>query len=288
MLTWIIIIIICLVYLRLAANAQFIVSKFRHDNVVVYGKKRKGKDLLFQLVIYLRGKSYQSNITYGGKYIHVDIADISLSPNTYENMLHGNITKLKKQHYREKRDTYFSDTGVHLPSQYNHILNKIYPSLPLEYSLEGHLYDANIHVNYNGAFTRVWDKIREQAGEYFRPLMTVKMPLALYIHVRYYAEQQAASYNVLPFQKGLLAGSAVRAAKKQFDSTNGIVKDMWVRVPRRIIKYDTRWFEKVFFEKDDLTNKKENQKKLFLKIKKLWRYLAKIKNKKVEKTKKKD
>jgi len=223
---------------------MFIVARFKIGNCIVFGKKRKGKDLLFQNVILKRRKEYFSTITYGYKWSKITLDEISLHPNTYDDLINNTVEKSDKKPKREKRDIYISDGGNYLPSQYRKILEKSYPSTPLYYSLSGHLYDSNVHVNYNGSFTRVWDKLREQADYYFRALVTVKMPFALYTKVRYYEEPQAAEDNVLPFKKSMVNGGEVRAAKRQYNATYGNIKDMWVRIPKRKIKYDTRAFEK--------------------------------------------
>jgi len=239
--------------MKLESNAMYITSKFRFGNVILFGKKRKGKDLIFQKVIYSRRRSdYYANIPYGYKHNEIALSEISLKPNTYHDLINGKIHKLIKDHKREKRDIYISDGGNYLPSQFNHLLNKAYPSMSLYYSLSGHLYDSNVHVNYNGSFSRLWDKLREQADDYFRALQTVKLFFALYVRVRHYEEMQSAQQNVLPFKMSLLNGGNTRALKKQHDATYGKIRDMWIRVPKKIIKYDTRHFEKIFFTKESL------------------------------------
>ena len=137
--------IIFVILLKMQMNIIFVATAFGRGNVLVYGKKRKGKDLLFQYVIYTRHKEYFANIDYGYKYNHIDLKDLSLEPNTYQNLIQGDIIKVKKNLKRERKDTYISDSAIHMPSQYQHLLVKEYPGLPLEYALEGHLYDANIH-----------------------------------------------------------------------------------------------------------------------------------------------
>ena len=98
MLFWIIIIIIVLVYMKLESNAMYITSKFRFGNVILFGKKRKGKDLIFQKVIYSRRRSdYYANIPYGYKHNEIALSEISLKPNTYHDLINGKIHKLIKK-----------------------------------------------------------------------------------------------------------------------------------------------------------------------------------------------
>ena len=44
------------------------ISNFKKCNVIVFGKKGTGKDLIFQKVINCRKDTYYSNISYGGNY----------------------------------------------------------------------------------------------------------------------------------------------------------------------------------------------------------------------------
>ena len=249
MVVWIILFIWLIVLLKLKSNLQYIVKRFERGNCLVFGKKRKGKDLLFQAVIKARKQPYFANIPYGYDYNHINLEDVNVADNTHNDLIHNRVKKSKKIAQREKRDIYVSEASQYLPSQFQHLLVKRYPGMPMYYGMSGHLYDSNVHMNYNGAFTRLWDKPREQADEYFRALRTIKMPFALYVRVRHFEEEQAAKQNVMPFnKKGILGDrNAVKAARQQFESTYGSVKDMWVRVPKRIIQYDTRHFEKVFF-----------------------------------------
>jgi hypothetical protein len=68
----------------------------------------------------------------------------------------------------EKKDIYIADAGIYLPSHQHHIISKEFPSLPIFYSIIGHLYDSNIHVNYNMK-QRLYDRIynMNKKGAYF-------------------------------------------------------------------------------------------------------------------------
>ena len=243
----IVVIVIAIIFLKLESNATFISKIFTHSNVLVFGKKRKGKDLIFQKVIRHRKKPYFANIPYGYKYNPIELSDISVSPNTYDDLINGTVKKISRDEKREKTDIYISDGGVHLPSQYNHLLNKKYPSMPLYYSLSGHLYDSNVHVNYNGSFTRLWDKLREQADDYIRALNTVIIGPFVFTKLRYFETAESAEKNLLPMKRKLF-DKQNNALKAQFDATNGTIKDMWIFQWKFNLKYDTRYFKTVFFE----------------------------------------
>lgn len=249
-------VIIFIVILKLESNASYITKKFKKNNCLVWGKKRKGKDLTFQKVINKRKKEhYASNYPiefgYGHKGVQIQMADLSVSPNTYENMIANVVKKIDYQKEMENRDTYISDCGIYLPSQYNHILNKLYPSMPIFYSVIGHLYDSNIHVNYNGEITRLWDKLREQADEYFNVLQCIKIFGFIFIKVRYYERYSTASQTLAPMKKGFL-NKQQKALYEQYKSQNGLIKDMWICIMIRNIHYDTRYFRHVFFKEEDL------------------------------------
>src|SRR5574344_749374 len=68
-------------------------KNYQNSNVLTFGKIGRGKDLLQQYVIYKRKKAYYSNIDYGGKYKHIELKDISVSPNTYDNLINGDVVK---------------------------------------------------------------------------------------------------------------------------------------------------------------------------------------------------
>ena len=89
---------------------------FKNGNVIVSGKKGKGKDLLFQYIINRRRKFYYSNIDYGGKRKIIPLKDVSCSPNTYNSLINDNVEKTPHK-FKEKCDIYISDGGSFLPSQ---------------------------------------------------------------------------------------------------------------------------------------------------------------------------
>lgn len=138
---------------------------FTNGNVIVTGRKGFGKDILFQSVINWRKERYLSNLDYGGEFQPFNLKDLELTPNTYHNFVKGTIEKCEKNPGFEKTDIYISDGGVYLPSQADYLLHKTYPSLPITYALNRHLYANGIHVNAQ-RIERIWKALREQA-DYF-------------------------------------------------------------------------------------------------------------------------
>lgn len=244
--------LLIILWFRLRSNIKFIVRDFRDNNVGVYGRKRKGKDLLFQKVIIARKEPYCANITYGYNLVKtIDLADLNLGKNTYKNFIDGTIQKQPRMFF-ERVDNYVSDSGNALPSQYQKELIIRYPSMPLFLSFQGHLYDSNTHFNYNGEYVRLWDKAREQVDSIYRALGNIVVPkIGIFARYRYYERVQTAEANLGPYVSNkILDSSQNKALMKQYYAQNGLIKDMYIFISFRAIKYDTRAFEKVIFDDD--------------------------------------
>lgn len=142
-----------------------------------------------------------------------------------------------------------SDAGNYLPSQYFKDLNQKYKGLSLFLSLQGHTYNSNTHFNWNGEFGRLYDKAREQLDDIYRALGRIKLPFfGIFAKYRYFERPQSAELNLKPYKtNSLLDSKQNKSLKDQYYATNGIIKDIWLFIPYRIIKYDTRAFEKKIF-----------------------------------------
>jgi hypothetical protein len=227
-------------------NLSFMVKQFERNNVVVFGKKGAGKDMLFQQIINARNKFHYSNISYGKKTLPIVMNDISLWPNTYENMINGQIEKIKPN-LNERYDIYISDAGVMLPSQYDWLLHKKYPSLPLLYALQRHLYASNMHVNVQ-SLGRVWKPIRELADGYIQCERVIWLGPIYIQFVTYYDRYNSAEQSLLPMKRRIINGMS-DAIADQYIATNGLIKPMYLIGTKKRIKYDTRYFRNVFFLK---------------------------------------
>lgn len=235
------------IFWRLEKNAKFIARKFEEGNTITFGAKGKGKDLLLQKVIKVRKKKYFSNIDYGYGWNYINLAELKLGNNTYENFIEGIVEVVEKNEQLEGADIYISDAGIYLPSQYHYLLDKKYKSLPIFYALSRHLYNNNVHVNTQ-ALNRVWDKLREQADSYFKALKTIKVCGLLFTKVRYYETYQTASENRAPMRKRLL-NKYSKGLSDEYQAYNGLVYDMWIVQLKSKVKYDTRYFHEVVFGK---------------------------------------
>lgn len=237
-------------HFKYKANIKEISNIFCKSNCIVYGRKGCGKDLIFNAVINNRNTVCFSNIMYNKDLcVLKSIQDFSVYPNTFINMLEQNIIPIKKDYGVEGVDMYISDGGIYLPSQYSQQLVKQYPSLPIYYALSRHLANMNIHINtqYLG---RVWDKLREQADGYFKAVETKKSLFgkSLITEVIYYDTYKSAMAELLPYKKGLIDSKEDVANMKDFEAKNGIVKRYFIKQKISDLKYDTRYFHKVFYD----------------------------------------
>lgn len=227
-----------------------IVQAFRSNNVLVFGKKGKGKDLIFQEVIATRKAPYLSNIDYGGKRLkEVWPNELSVTPNTYENFIANEVATLQKVEEWEDIDAYVSDMGVVLPSQMDSLLHKKFPSFPIYYALSRHLYNSNIHGNTQN-LERAWKAIREQADYFVQARGVINLGFCLIIRTTEYDKYKSAVAELSPVKGGGLFNSFRKAETAIYNATNGFIKDGYLIVWKRHIKYDTRaYHEKIFGKK---------------------------------------
>lgn len=221
-----------------------VLRNFKSCNVIVDGKKGRGKDLLFQWVIAKRKQAYYSNIDYGGKYTHVSLAEISAYPNTYENFIDDKVKICKRWAY-EKEDVYISDGGIYLPSQMDSLLHKKYPSFPIYYALPRHLAAHNIHINTQN-LGRVWKALREQADYFVHMKGVIKLPFFMVVKCITYDKYESAIRCLEPVQ-GRILNKFSKAETDIYKASNGDIRVGWIFIRKSLLKYDTRAFEKVLY-----------------------------------------
>jgi hypothetical protein len=245
---WLIIILLSLfIFFSIISsnNINYLIKVFKRNNVIVYGKKGSGKDLLFSLIINKRKKLHYSNIKYNNDTMLINVGDLTLYPNTFQNVIDGNIEKIDPN-LKEKIDIYISDGGIILPSQYDYLLDKKYPSLSIFYALQRHLYNSNIHINTQ-ALTRVYKKVREQADGYIKVLRSIFIGPIFIQQCIYYDKYESAESSLLPMPKPLL-NNPNTALYNQYNATNGIIKPLIYFGYKKHIKYNSRYFHNVFFK----------------------------------------
>jgi len=242
------IIILFLLFLILKSylNMAYIIKVFKRNNVIVFGKKGTGKDMLFQAVINKRKQIHYSNILYTkSKTLLLKISEITLFPNSYENLINDNVEKVEPN-LEEKYDIYLSDGGTYLPSQYDYMLHKKYTSLPLFYALQRHLYNSNFHVNVQ-SLSRLWKPLRELADGYFKMQSTIFIGPFYFMSLIFYDRYESAEQTLLPMPDKLL-NPVNNGLSAQYKATNGIIKPMFLLGLKSKIFYDTRHFKKVFLK----------------------------------------
>lgn len=245
----------------LKRNLIYVIGKFNQGNIIFFGAKGKGKDLAFQNVIRIKQKKapYVSNMDYGSNLKEIiSFKDLTVAPNTYENLIQGKYIKIPPR-FEWTTDAFMSDAGIYLPSHFDNKLSKDFPSLPILYALSRQLYKMNIHLNTQ-ALNRVWIKLREQADGYFKALKTISVPFVIFQKVRYFEHYESANRNVLPFKHKIM-NKENNALADQFTATNGLIRDMWLVIPKSEIIYDTYWFRKLLIIEDHEKEYEEDQKK---------------------------
>lgn len=259
-------------------NRAFLNNVFKKNNVIVFGKKGTGKDLLFQAVVNdYRCETY-SNILYNKKSKLINLKDLELKNNTFDNFVNGSISLEEKKEDFEGKDFFISDIGIMLPSQYDTKLYKSYPSFAIFYALSRHLYNSNVHCNTQN-LGRVWKALREQADFYIKCL-EVKKPFILglfgFLRIDFicYDKYESANNSLLPLPNGLF-NKFLDANVKQYYATNGLIEKKFILVHKSEIHYDTRAFHKIVFGYEF----KDESKKPFNILKAIFSKFKKKKNK---------
>ena len=240
-------VIFLILFIKYKVFKSYLLSCFKYGNVIVYGKKRKGKDLLFQYVINQRDDYYYANIPYGNEYELIPLTEVSVYPNTYDNFVNENLKEIERRFY-DTKDIYISDVGNFLPSNMDTQLHKRYPSMPILYSLSGHLYANNIHCNSQN-LDRVWKALREQADTYICiNKRTIKLFGCIFItRMIVYDKYETAKNNILPMKKRLL-NKYSKALYDDFQAKNGNITKGYIIQFKKDLHYDTRYFEKLVFK----------------------------------------
>lgn len=255
------------------AIQSYIIWRFkkRYDKII---KKHKLKNEVEIKDYFNANPLYLSLYDYGYGCKIVDIKEFELKHEngkyvTYDDFIQGKPITAKKLNHYEGLDLILGEAQLGLPNTEHNTLDKYYPWLPVFIALSGHLYNMNIIIN-SQEYSRVWIKLRGQQDTYMRAIKTLPVNKTwfsriykylpffrknLYTKVRVFEEQQSAENNTLPF-KAIGAVNEVgknvyltsgQATKEQFEATNGVIVDYWIKTKRKDIAYDTRVFhEKIF------------------------------------------
>lgn len=239
----ILLIIIFIIFLINFLNKNELKKYFNNSNVIVYGVKGSGKDIIFNMITNSR-KFYYSNIPYSNpNYELFNLYDLQLGNNTFENLINNNIQKVEWK-FKEKIDFFISDGGCYLPSQYDYLLHKYYKGLPLTYALSRHIGLHNIHINSQN-LERIWKALREQSDIYIKCLKTIKLPFILITKYRIYDKYSSAVNDIRVCKGGLLKTSDTIKVQ---NANVGLIKEKFVINFKFKIKYNSRYFKQIFIK----------------------------------------
>lgn len=228
-------------------NPYYFFQFTRKKNCIIYGPIGSGKDLAMAILTHKERGEHIANIPYNEKTIVRPLNYVTVAPNTYAEFIDDNITIMEKS-IQEGKNIYISDGGVYLPSQMDTVLSKKYPSFPIAYALIRHLANANIYVNVQN-LNRLWIKLREQADGYIRTRGALFFPKWLpflrryfFLKITLYDNYDDALERLRPIRK-MLNGDYAAVAR----SERGLIKEMRLLIPKKWLKYDTRYFHKVIY-----------------------------------------
>ncbi len=226
-----------------------IIKLFEQGNVMVYGVKGSGKDMLTANVVVRRKLPYLSNVDYGGMYMPLDLATLDCGKNTYENFISGDIIRYQFP-YPDKTDIYISDSGVYFPAQHCNELNRRYPYFATTQALLRHIGDCALHSNAQ-SLCRVWDKIREQSEQYIlcRGCWVLFGGKLVIQRVRIYDLYESALNKTPPMRLSVPtmnreAKAMAKMHKEQYKAAHGNIKS-GILIYRNKSKYNTRFFKEL-------------------------------------------
>lgn len=235
-----------------------IIKRFESGNVMVFGAKGKGKDLLFGNVIARRKQGYVSNLDYGGDFHQIDFRNIDCGTNTYIDFINNKV-KFYEYPYNWGDDIYISDCGVYFPSQYCNELNRDFKYFPVFFALSRQIAEVNVHCN-SQALGRVWDKIREQTADtylYCRWCLYIPFFDIVIQMVTEYDTYDSALKKVKPFKRPAQSRKMVAENNNQtrndtelergrYEERNGFVRNHLLIYHNRS-KHDPLMFGKKLF-----------------------------------------
>lgn len=257
-------------------------KKMVNNNIFIFGVKGSGKDLLMQSAVYYnrKNKEYLSNMDFGYSSKKVDNLHqvLSLGDNTFRNLVEDDVKLINKKIGLEGKVFLLSDASIYFPSHEDSALKKAYPSFPLFYAISRHLYNMPFVVNtqVNG---RLWKSLREQVQDgYIQAIKTIgkresyfwnALPVLknyLVVKMRYYEKEESAVNGLLPFSKVAIVNklsdktiymTSAGATEEQYNAQNGVIKEKFIIINKKHIKYDDRHFHELYFGEKSPTTRKD-------------------------------
>lgn len=247
-------------------RSQFL--KLTVGNGIIYGGRGKGKGLLLQCKANSFKKVF-SNVPFGSHCIEFNLKEYceSIGDNTIFNAINNTIKVVNKVEKFEGINIIFDDVTIYAPNFEDNQLKKQYPQLPLVLAINRHLYDHYMIISVQDR-ERPYKILRElqtdfsikALGSYGWGWFWRSIPILRFYCLtkyRYYEEVKSAENGLLPF-KAVGAVNEVaktayltsgQATKEVFKAQNGIIKEGLVLQRKSKLKYDTRYFHKVFYGK---------------------------------------
>lgn len=230
---------------KCALGRKFL-REVKQDSLIVFGKKGKGKTLLFSEMTRMDKKTgYLSNTDFKHKKQQIiNPAEINVAPNNWEDILKGKIKKIKRKDF-ENKPVYLDDAGIYFPNFADAMLKKLFDSMPPAFAVWRHLYNAPIYINSQDV-NRVWKLLKEQQNGAIQCRRTWRLgPLAI-IHCTYYANLESAAKELLPMKESIF-NKYNKAELNLYNANNGLIKDFVIFAPTWRNKYDSRYFRTQFF-----------------------------------------
>lgn len=227
---------------------------FEHNNVIIFGYKSTGKDVVTNWIINQRNEPYYANMSYtkdDKNFMPIEIKDLSLAPNTPHDFIEGKVYTMPHK-LMERTNCYISDIQVHLPNYLDSKLYVKYPSLPIFYPLSSQLYDMNVIFNCQD-INRGWKALREQADYFIWTKRTYKLFGWLFTRVYGYEKYETAQRKLLPV-KSRFFNKFSKAEVDIYNATNGEIITGFIVQNKRRIYYDTRHFEKLLLTGERIEN----------------------------------
>lgn len=237
-------------------NLKKVIKCFKRGNVLVYGLRGRGKDVLMGNVVARTKAKYISNLDYTKDERKIDFnpEDFNCGKNSYRNFLDGNILPYKFP-YPLGTDIYISDAGTYFPAQYNNELNRDYKYFPTYFALSRQLSGNNIFMNAQ-SLNRIWDKIREQCDCYIKCCGCKFLFGFVFMRVIIYDKYESALAQVepfslkLPLRRNKQTKMMYELEKERYRQTHGSIR-AYTLIFRNKSKHDTLYFKSLLEGEND-------------------------------------
>lgn len=219
-----------------------------HYNSIEFGFQGKGKTTLNCLMAHYTQKEvgYASNCDFGGDIKEkIKLNVINVGDNTNVEVIKGNIKRLEKHSSFEMRPIIIDDAGQYFGNWDEANLKKAFASTPQAVASWRQQYNSHIHFNIQRC-GRLWKLLKEQCEVFILARGVIWLPFFAVIKFRYYDKLESAEGMLRPF-KAPIGNKEAKALKVQYECMNGTIKDYFTIVPRKWLKFDSRYLHEFYF-----------------------------------------